>query len=609
MTAVSVIDHDSELASLRERVAAAERYTAQTLVRATRLAQVISVLGHETDLDTTVDRAAVEVAELFSVDMVVLMLGPDDALTVEGHWGLRDADLPTGSFAFPAGAGLTAADPVSVGPADEVDLPDWLAPYSPRHVSCAKLMVGEGSHGMMLLVRRADEPFEHSDQKELRAVAYRIALAIENGLLHRRMRSQLEKLHRLQELTSELTGTLDLETIGARVAGMLVDEVPVARCAMSVERGGELVLLSSAGAAWSTGAVERFPLEASGKTVGSVAITNPPPVGSDDRELLLHILGLTALALDKALLYETSQELARRDSLTGLLGHRVFQEQLEQRLSLRTPFSVVLIDIDDFKQINDLHGHNVGDDALRQVADALRESLRDGDTVFRIGGEEFCAVLPGLEDVDAYSVAERLRDAVRKTVSVLPVTVSLGISTFPAHADERDALLAQADAALYASKRGGKNRTTIAGGDESTGVTAGRDAGLDVLHRKDPETVAHSVQVCILAVEIGRRLGIEECRLTDLRSAAKLHDVGKVGVPDAILNKPGPLTDEEFRDRQDAPARRRRDPQRMGARQARRCSSASTTRTSTAAAIPTASPATTSPSRAASSAWPTRSSR
>jgi diguanylate cyclase (GGDEF)-like protein/putative nucleotidyltransferase with HDIG domain len=508
---------------------------------------VISVLGHETDLDTTVDRAAVEVAELFSVDMVLLMLGSDDALTVEGHWGVREADIPAEPFAFPAGACLTAADPVSVGPADEFELPAWLDAYAPRHVSCAKLMVGEGSHGLMLLVRRADEPFEHSDQKELRAVAYRIALAIENGLLHRRMRSQLEKLHRLQELTSELTGTLELETIGARVAAMLVDEVPVARCTMSVDRGGELVRLSSAGAAYSTGAVERFPLEASGKTVGSVAVTGAPPVGSDARELLLHILGLTALALDKALLYETSQELARRDSLTGLLGHRVFQEQLEQRLSHRTPFSVVLIDIDDFKQINDLHGHNIGDDALRQVADALRDSLRDGDTVFRIGGEEFCAVLPGLEAADAYAVAERLREAVHNSVSVLPVTVSLGLSTFPEHADERDTLLAHADAALYASKRSGKNRTTIAGGTSPEGVTLNRDQGLDILHRKDPDTVSHSVQVCILAVEIARRLGVPEERLSDLRTAAKLHDIGKVGVPDSILNKPGPLTTDEFR--------------------------------------------------------------
>ena len=176
-------------------------------------------------------------------------------------------------------------------------------------------------------------------------------------------------------------------------------------------------------------------------------------------------MSLGALSLDKALLHEQSREQARHDSLTGLLGHRVFHEVLEQQIAAASPFSVLLFDIDDFKQINDLHGHQTGDHALRLVAEALRQGTRSGDSVFRIGGEEFCALLPGLTEKDAFAVAEGVRQKVAAILSTLPnpVTVSAGVASFPAHGQRRDELLSIADAALYASKRGGKNRTSVPG--------------------------------------------------------------------------------------------------------------------------------------------------
>jgi diguanylate cyclase (GGDEF)-like protein/putative nucleotidyltransferase with HDIG domain len=262
----------------------------------------------------------------------------------------------------------------------------------------------------------------------------------------------------------------------------------------------------------------------------------------------VHLVGLAALAIDKALLYEHSREQARQDSLTGLLGHRVFHEVLEEQTGHGAPFSIVLVDIDDFKQINDLYGHQTGDDALRFVAEALRRGTRGHDNVFRVGGEEFCVVLPGLEHGDAFQVAERLRRGVSEIASVLPVTISLGVASYPAHGLNRDELVTRADAALYASKRAGKNRTTIAGADEAPEpAIADHNVHLHLLHDRDPDTVVHSVQVATIAVEIARALGVDDERLGALRTAAKLHDVGKIGVPDAILNKPGPLDEEEYR--------------------------------------------------------------
>jgi diguanylate cyclase (GGDEF)-like protein/putative nucleotidyltransferase with HDIG domain len=553
---------EQEIASLRQRLERAEHHMAGTLMRATRLGQVISVLGNEKDLETTVERAAIEVGELFFADMALLLLDSDAGLSIAGHWGVAASDLPSEPFLLPDVEEITRLRSVRIGPAAELPLPAWLASYAPRQVAWARLLVGDKSMGLMLLVRRGDEPFEDSEENELRAIAYRIALAIENSLLHERMQDQLAQLHRLQQLTAALAGTLELDAVGRRVADMLVSEAVVSSSAVLIERNGVLVVLASAGAAHDLGIAAdggraavlddrwtSFPLEVADKTVGVVAVTGAPEVGSEVHQQLLHLVSLGALSLDKALLYEQSREQARHDSLTGLLGHRVFHELLEDEIASAMPFSMLLFDIDDFKQINDFHGHQSGDHALRLVSDALRQGARTGDNVFRIGGEEFCALLPGLTEQDAFAVAEGLRQRVAAIVSTLPnpVTVSVGVACFPAHGETRDELLAAADGAMYASKRGGKNRTSVAGEDTPRDlIPSRREVSLELLQRKDADTASHSVHVAVLAVEIARALKLDAAALDNLRTAARLHDVGKLAVPDVILNKPGPLTDEEF---------------------------------------------------------------
>jgi hypothetical protein len=122
----AVAELESQNAQLRERLLIAERNTAQTLLRATRLAQVISVLGHDANLDALVERTSVEIAELFAADIAVLMLGADGAMTVAGHHGVSVADLPPGPFAMAPVDGLTARAPVRIGAADPAALPRWL---------------------------------------------------------------------------------------------------------------------------------------------------------------------------------------------------------------------------------------------------------------------------------------------------------------------------------------------------------------------------------------------------------------------------------------------------------------------------------------------------
>jgi diguanylate cyclase (GGDEF)-like protein len=556
-----VYDAETELVSLRERLERSEQHMAGTLMRATRLAQVISVLGSEQDLDTTVERVAIEVGELFFADMALLILDSEAGSSVAGHWGIAAGDVPAEPFRLPDVEAATSARSVRIGPVQDLPVPVWLTPYSPRHVAWARLLVGDRSLGLLLLARRSDEAFEESEATELRAVAYRIALAVENGLLHKRMRVQLQQLHRLHELTAVFAGMLELDAVGRQVADTLVTEAGVRSSLVLINRAGNWMVLSSAGedadvileggpAPLLDERWRRFPLTGAGETVGVVAVAGAPPVDSEAHEMLLHLVSLGELSIDKALLYEQSQEQARHDSLTGLLGHRVFHEELTAQLAAGRPFSMLLFDIDDFKQINDLNGHQVGDRALCLVSEALRRGTRSGDTVFRIGGEEFSALLPGLTEKDALAAADALRQSVASMASALPnpLTVSIGVASFPAHGSTRDELLVCADAAMYASKRRGKNRVSIAGDEPPEApAQARREIGLDLLQEKDPDTVTHSLHVSILSVEIARGLALDEDRLDDLSTAARLHDIGKIAVPDSILAKPGPLDAEEFR--------------------------------------------------------------
>jgi diguanylate cyclase (GGDEF)-like protein/putative nucleotidyltransferase with HDIG domain len=266
-------------------------------------------------------------------------------------------------------------------------------------------------------------------------------------------------------------------------------------------------------------------------------------------DLLAGVVAQAATALDNARMIETMAHQARFDNLTGLLGHRAFHEALEIQLERTNgSFTLASIDIDDFKLINDLHGHPIGDEALRRVAETLRRSVGENDSVFRVGGEEFAVLFPGVNAEQARPAAERLRAAIAEIPFTLPLRVSLGLASWPGDATDRDALLEQADFALYAAKRGGKDRVVEAADDggEARRSAAAHTNLLDVLRAHHGDAHLHSSRVAALAVEVARVLKLDPARLGDLRVAAQLHDVGKVVVPGPVLEKPGPLDDDEL---------------------------------------------------------------
>ncbi|HEY0321446.1 MAG TPA: sensor domain-containing diguanylate cyclase [Pyrinomonadaceae bacterium] len=180
--------------------------------------------------------------------------------------------------------------------------------------------------------------------------------------------------------------------------------------------------------------------------------------------LLRTVADQVTVAVNHARLFAQTQQQALTDGLTGCFNRRFFEMQLERDMHLATrmrqPVSLILLDVDHFKKVNDTFGHEAGDVALRQLAESLREELRGVDTAARYGGEEFAVILPQAGVEGAVAVAERLRARIERTEvpGVGFITASFGVATYPLHATSRDMLVGTADRALYNAKNSGRNR-------------------------------------------------------------------------------------------------------------------------------------------------------
>ncbi|MDO9392229.1 MAG: diguanylate cyclase [bacterium] len=184
-----------------------------------------------------------------------------------------------------------------------------------------------------------------------------------------------------------------------------------------------------------------------------------------EAETLHILLSQFSLALRSAALYQEKEQMAIRDGLTGLANHRRFQDYLAETLAKSDgkPVGVALFDIDFFKKLNDNYGHPIGDAVLKEVAARLKANTSKYDFVARYGGEEFIAVWPGRTDKEAEVLAEGLRQAIGNekfstTAGELPVTVSLGVASYPQDSNNKPDLIKAADEALYAAKKAGRNR-------------------------------------------------------------------------------------------------------------------------------------------------------
>jgi diguanylate cyclase (GGDEF)-like protein len=173
----------------------------------------------------------------------------------------------------------------------------------------------------------------------------------------------------------------------------------------------------------------------------------------------------TALALRNAELLGEVERLATRDSLTDLANRRLFEETLRREtaraLRRHSPLSLLVMDVDHFKEVNDIHGHQMGDAVLREVAAAIVGQTKASDLAARYGGDEFMVLLPDCGTDDARRVADRIREHVNQVVRLASVTMSVGVATLTTHALDAERLVAAADVALYEAKRAGRDRSSV----------------------------------------------------------------------------------------------------------------------------------------------------
>ena len=304
-----------------------------------------------------------------------------------------------------------------------------------------------------------------------------------------------------------------------------------------------------------------------GQLVGMVWVDDPEDrlLPTDGELQALRAFANQAMsAIESSRQLDSLRHLAAHDPLTGLRNRRGFEAGIDAHLDALGPggeLSLLVVDLDHFKRVNDTLGHDAGDDVLRRFADVLRAAGGDGDVPTRLGGEEFALVLPGAGEARALAVAEHLRLLVRSQFATFPcpVSVSVGVASRGPEARDASELMRAANRALYAAKRLGRDRCVVHHAQTLEMLDALRDAEgagaeqlaaamllAETLDLRDVATARHSETVGRYSEQIARELQFELARVERIRAAGILHDIGKLGIADAILHKPGPLDAHEW---------------------------------------------------------------
>jgi len=307
-----------------------------------------------------------------------------------------------------------------------------------------------------------------------------------------------------------------------------------------------------------------LPLTLKDMSIGSLTLASCRSNAYSPKQIkLLEQLALQiATPIENSQLYAKAEQRSRIDEITELFNRRHFEERLKEELARHSRyggvFSLFLLDLDNFKTYNDIYGHPSGDKLLNQIARIVKQSIRSGDQAFRYGGDEIVVILPQTTMEDAYTVAERMREQIAGEMEAkeIAVTCSIGLSSYPSDGVISGELVTVADTALYYAKRTGGNRVylsskILAEPIEGAGTNS-RASGLSAVYAlasaveaRDSYTYGHSRKVNTYAVALAEVIGLSPDEVSKVSTAALLHDIGKIGVSDKILNKKGKPSDEE----------------------------------------------------------------
>ena len=386
----------------------------------------------------------------------------------------------------------------------------------------APLTAGSEKLGVVVLDNfKSPEAFSPDDVQFLGAMADRVALAIHNAQLYARERRRASHLELINDLGHHITSILDLDELAQTLVRLIRDkfgyrfvhlfvndpenQVTILRAGVGVmttplvpgqftlkfDQGlvgwtaahGQMVLVNDVSreprfyehpAIPGTRSEMVMPLVIGSRVIGALDIQSEElnAFEPSDTTTMETLASQIATAIDNARLYGEMQEQARRDSLTQVYNHGYFIERLSEEIARAQreskPLSVIMLDVDFFKDYNDQYGHVIGDEVLSKIVQSIRAHVKRTDLIGRWGGEEFCIALLDTDTASATAVAERIRQTLAKTrivkkdrAPIPPPTVSQGIATFPIHAQDGATLIDKADSALYRVKSQGRDQMRI----------------------------------------------------------------------------------------------------------------------------------------------------
>ena len=514
------------------------------------------------------------------------------------------------------------------------------------------LILYDRAIGVMAVHSPNERVFDEGHVELLRVLSSEACIAIENSRLFAEEQKKSRHLTLVNNISSHAITTLNPEEMLAKIAsevenGLTYDHIGIAVLDYSakelviqaqagarhdavgrrillgegligqVARSGQLAIVREVNASTPRlivpGSVSAIalPVTYAESLMGVLYVESSEKCTFPDEEVLLlrTLADLFAGALHNALTFQKAQEQAITDGLTGVKTHRYLMETLSQEWKRSTranrPFSLVLMDLDRFKFVNDFYGHLEGDVVLQRVGHILEQNCRRSDVVARYGGDEFVILMPETSVEQARQLASKLRGWIASDPLLRDknITASFGIAAFPVHGSTPQELIQVADSSMYLSKHQGGNSVSSAEQSDPNdtkrwkkdvleaylGVTLKRlfstgPEAFDEIYRrleqftrslteqgaggttdalppavvetvtslalaidaKDHYTQGHSQKVSAYAVMIAEALGMEPSEVEEIRLAGLLHDIGKVGIPEPILNKSGPLDAAEW---------------------------------------------------------------
>ncbi len=467
--------------------------------------------------------------------------------------------------------------------------------------------------GILGLGNKKSGKYSFEDINLLESIASQVAISLEKEYLQEELRKRQQELTLINRLAAVMTSSLNIQEVFntfisglkeivavdlAAVALIEADEVRFTAIyseVNTVHQVGDSILYKGSVTEWvyqhrkslleadltsnmifpsakeyleqGISSIIYLPLVTKDEVIGSLIIASCQPniYTPTQVDLLERLVSQISTSVANAQLYAGAEQRARIDELTGLFNRRHFDESIKQELERHSRygsmFTLAFLDLDEFKNYNDIMGHPAGDKLLTQAGHLISRATRNIDIPFRYGGDEFAIIMPHTSTDDAFSASERvrLRIAADMQDNKIAVTASIGLASWPSDGFKIDEIINAADNALYHAKRTGGNRTCIVSqmlpsSSEPLGLIP--DAEKDTLNTiyalaatieaRDPYTYGHSRKVREYAVALAEALQLPADRVAVVSHAALLHDIGKIGVVDGILNKAGKLDVHEW---------------------------------------------------------------